>query len=123
MAQDETFTFTWRGWQLTAVGMAWRDLGRPQLKYVLCEVAACISQEAQYASVRSVDKCQIGTVVCCKIHTYVWAKCGLLGVKPDSVYGGERGDVKGISDSAGKDKADSTDQVWLYNCYMRQKVL
>jgi len=58
-------------------GMACHDLGRPQLNYVVCEVSACILQEGQSASVRSVDKCQIGTAVCCKIHTCVWAKCGL----------------------------------------------
>ena len=74
-------------------GMARRELGRPQLNYIMCKVTACISQEAHCASVRSVDKCQIGTAVCCRIHTCVWAKCGLLGVKLGGAYGGEQEDI------------------------------
>jgi len=53
------------------IDMAWRDFGRPHLNYVMSEVAACIAQEGQSASVRSVDKCPIETAVCCKIHTCV----------------------------------------------------
>lgn len=74
----------------------------------MCEVSARISQEAQSASVRSVDKCQIGTAVRCKIRTCVSAKCGLLGVKPGGAYGGEQEDVKGVSEGAFKDKAGCT---------------